>query len=180
MRYRSGFGWLELIIGILLILLGVLAFIRPDAALTGLVIVYGIAAIGMGIADIVLYVQVEKYTSFGPFLSLISGILSVMAGIMLLVYPKAGMLVLTILFPIWFIAHCISRLVHIGHIRFIAGPGIYYFSLVVNIIGLILGFMMFLQPIFTLTAISYLAGTYLLLLGIDAIVIAFSRVGRPF
>lgn len=178
MRRRSGFGWLELIIGILLILLGVLAFVRPNAALTGLVFVYGIAAIVMGIADIILYIQVERYTGFVSYLSLISGILSVMSGIMLLVYPGTGMVVLTVLFPIWFIAHCISRLVHINHIRYVAGKGIYYFSLVVNIIGLILGFMMFLRPLFTLTVISYLAGAYLILLGIDAIVIAFSRVGR--
>lgn len=177
MRRRSGFGWLELVIGILMILLGILAFARPDTALTGMVFAYGIAAIVMGIADIVLYIQVERYTGLGPVLSLISGILSVMSGIMLIVYPKAGMLVLTVLFPLWFIAHCISRLAHVGHIRFVAGKGIYYFSLIIYIIGLILGFMMLLSPLFTLTAVSYLAGTYLILLGIDAIVIAFSRVG---
>ena len=178
MRRRSGFGWLELIIGIFLLLLGIMAFVKPDAALTGVMLAYGVAAIMMGIADIILYIQVERYTGFGPYLSLISGILSVMSGIMLLMYPEAGMVVLTILFPIWFIAHCISRLVHIGHIRYIAGEGIYFFSLIVNIIGVMLGFMMFLRPLFTMTAISYIAGTYLILLGIDAIVIAFSHMGR--
>ena len=178
MRRRSGFGWMELIIGIFLILLGILAFIRPGAALTGLVLAYGIAAIAMGIADIVLYIQVERYTGFGPYLSLISGILSVMSGIMLLISPGTGMVVLTVLFPIWFIAHCISRLVHLGHIRYIGGQGIYYFSLIVDIMGLILGFMMFLRPLFTLATIGYLSGVYLILLGIDAIVIAFSSVGR--
>lgn len=177
MRRRSGFGWLELIIGILLVLLGILAFARPGAVLTGLVIVYGVAAVIMGVADIVMYIQVERYTGFGPYMSLISGILSVMSGVVLLVCPQAGIVVLTVMFPIWFIAHCISRLAHIGHIRYIAGEGVYYFSLVINIIGLILGCMMFLRPVFTMTAISYLAGAYLILLGIDAIVIAFSRAG---
>lgn len=177
MRRRSGFGWLELLIGILLMVLGVLAFARPDAALTGMVYAYGVAAIVMGVADIILYIQVEKYTGFGPILSLISGILSVMAGIMLMVYPGAGALVLTVLFPIWFIAHCISRLAQLDRIRFFAGRGIYYFSLIVNIIGLVLGFIMFLRPLLTMTAISYLAGIYLILLGIDAIVMAVSRMG---
>ena len=59
MRRRSGFGWLELLIGIGLIALGILAFAKPDFALTGLVFAYGIAAVVMGIADIVLYIQVE-------------------------------------------------------------------------------------------------------------------------
>lgn len=177
MRKRSGFGWLELAIGILLIILGILSFAKPGYILTGLVLAYGIVAIIMGIADIILYIQVERYTGFGPILSLISGILSVMSGLMLIVHPRAGTLVLTLLFPIWFIAHCISRLSNLHHIRLVAGNELYYFSLVINIIGLILGFMMLMSPVFTLKTIRCFAGIYLILLGIDSIVVAVSRMG---
>ena len=178
MKRHSGFGYLELVLGIVLIVLGILAFVSPDLALTGLVFAYGLAAIVMGIADIVLYIQVERYSGFGPVLSLISGILSVMSGIMLVVYPGAGVLVLTMLFPIWFIAHCISRLTRLSHIRFVAGDGIYSLTLILNVIGLVLGFLMFLRPLLTLTAIRCLAGCYLLLLGIDSVAMGFSRRGR--
>lgn len=71
MRRRSGFGWLELIIGILLIVLGIWTFVDPRNALTGMVFVYGIAAIITGVSDIILYVQAERYTGFGPVISLI-------------------------------------------------------------------------------------------------------------
>lgn len=178
MRRRSGFGWLEGITGAALIVLGVLAFARPDLALTGLAFAYGIAAVVMGIGDIVLYIQVERYTGFGPVIALISGILSVMSGIMLQVYPKVGALVLTLLLPIWFIAHCISRLTHLRLIRLTAGSGVYYFTLVINIIGLILGFLMLLSPMFTLTTIRCFAGSYLILLGVDGILMAMSPMGR--
>ncbi len=178
MKRRSGFGWVELILGIALIALGVLAFAKSDLALTGMVFVYGIAAVVMGAADIVLFINVQRYTGFGPTLSLISGILSVMSGVMLVVYPRTGALVLTVLFPIWFIAHCISRLTHLGHIRFVAGDGIYWFSLVVNIIGLVLGFLMVMNPFFTIRTIRCFASAYLLLLGVDSIVMAFSRMGN--
>ena len=178
MKRHSGFGYLELVLGIVLIVLGILAFVSPDLALTGLVFAYGVAAIVMGIADIVLYIQVERYSGFGPVLSLISGILSVMSGIMLVVYPGAGVLVLTMLFPIWFIAHCISRLTRLSHIRFVAGDGIYSLTLILNVIGLVLGFLMFLRPLLTLTTIRCFAGCYLLLLGIDGVAMAFSRLGR--
>ena len=104
---RAGFGWLELAIGMMLIVLGILALARPDFVLDSMVFAYGIAAVVMGVADIILYIRVERYTGFGPILSMISGILSVMTGVMLMVYPRAGVLVLTVLFPIWFIAHCI-------------------------------------------------------------------------
>ncbi len=178
MRRRSGFGWLELIIGILLIALGILAFAEPELALTSMVFVYGIAAVVMGVADILLFVSVERYTGFGPVLSLVSGILSVMSGIMLVAYPRTGVLVLTVLFPIWFIAHCISRFAHLSHIRFIVGRGTYYFILVINIIGLVLGILMLLNPLFTLTTIRCFASIYLILLGVDSVVMAFSNVGK--
>lgn len=178
MRGRSGFGWLELVIGIVLIVLGVFAFAVPDLALTGLVFAYGIAAVIVGVADIILFIEVERYTGLGPLLSLVSGVLSVMTGLVLVVYPSTGVLVLTLLFPIWFIAHGISRLVHLGHIRFVAGRGIYYFTLVINIIGLVLGFLMLFDPLFTLTTIRCFASAYLTLLGIDSVVIAVSRMGR--
>ena len=177
MRRRSGFGWLELAIGILLIVLGIWSFISPGLALTSMVFAYGIAAIIMGIADVVLCIKIERYTGFGPIISLISGILSIMSGVMLLVYPTAGALVLTLLFPIWFIAHCISRLTHLHYIRLTAGKRMYYFTLVINIIGLILGIMMLLSPLFTLATIRCFASSYFILLGIEGVLLAFSRMG---
>lgn len=176
MRKRSSFGWLELAIGVLLIILGVLVLVKPDLVMTSLVFAYGAAAVIMGVADIILYIQVNRFTGFGPMLSLISGILSVMSGIMLLVQPRIGVLVLTVLFPIWFIAHCISRLAHLGHIRFVAGNGMYYFTLTVNIIGLILGILMVFNPFFTLTTIRGFASAYLILLGIDSVALSVSQL----
>ena len=178
MKRRSGFGFLELIIGILLIVLGIFTFINPGHALTGLVFVYGLIAVGMGIADILLYVRVERYTGLGPIVSLVSGILSVMSGIMLLVYPGAGKWVLSLLFPIWFFAHCISRLAHVNTIRTLAGNAAYFFTLVLNILGLLLGCMMILHPVLSLMSISYIVGFYLLFLGIDSVVLALSRLGE--
>ena len=180
MRRRSGFGWMELIIGILLILLGIFTFLSPGSALTGVVIIYGVIAVIMGIADIIFYVKVEKYVGFGPSVSLISGVLSIMSGIMLLVYPNAGKWVLTLLFPIWFIAHCISRLSHLGTIRVVAGSFYYYFALIVNILGIVLGVIMILNPFISGISISLAVGAYLILTGVESVIIAFSRLGdRP-
>ncbi len=134
----------------------------------------------MGIADIIFYVKVEKYVGFGPSISLISGVLSIMSGIMLLVYPNAGKWVLTLLFPIWFIAHCISRLSHLGTIRVVAGSFYYYFALIVNILGIVLGVIMILNPFISGISISLAVGAYLILTGVESVIIAFSRLGdRP-
>lgn len=177
MRRRSGYGWLELIAGIVLVLLGIWALIDPGLALWGMVYAYGLAAIIMGIADIVLFIEVERYTGLGPVISLISGIFSVMSGIMLLVYPTAGILVMTLLFPIWFIAHCISRLSHLGYVRMVSGDGRYYFTMIIHIIGLVLGVLMLFSPLLTVTSIHYFASAYLILLGIDSIITALGPMG---
>ena len=84
--------------------------------------------------------------------SLISGIFSMMTGIALLAYPGIAEWIVALLFPLWFITHCISRLTHTALIRFIAGDFYYYFSLIVNILGLALGFLMLLRPVLTFVA----------------------------
>ena len=180
MRRRSGFGWLELVVGMVLIALGIWGFADPGRALTGLAVAFGLAAVAMGVADILLYIQVERFIGLGPELSLAAGILSVMSGIMLLAYPKAGVLALTLLFPIWFIAHCISRLCHLSIIRITAGNFYYYATLIVNIIGIVLGFLMIIWPALSLFSAGILIGTYLILLGVDSIAIAVSEIGSKW
>ena len=68
----------ELIVGLLLILLGIFTFVCPDSMLTGAIVIYGIIIIAMGVLDIVIYARLSLFTGFGPMLSLITGILSVM------------------------------------------------------------------------------------------------------
>lgn len=169
MKYRSTYGWLNLIIGLLLIVLSVVSFTKPIEFVTSLVVLYGLAALITGIVDIVFYCRMERHLGFGPTVALISGILSVMTGFMLLVYPGAGRWALTLLFPLWFLAHCISRLSHLNFLRLQGGRGYYYFVMIVNILGLILGCLMLLSPRLSLLSMNAVIGAYLLLLGADCV-----------
>ena len=114
---------------------------------------------------------------FRPAVSLISGIFSIMAGVMLLVYPGAGRWVMVLLLPLWFIAHCVSRLSHLNFIRVTAGEIYYWFALIVNIIGIILGIMMIARPMLSLFSAGFLIGTYLILLGVDSIMVGAGKLG---
>ena len=51
---------MDLIVGILLIALGVLTFVRPGSMLTGIVLLYGLIAILMGIEDILIYASARR------------------------------------------------------------------------------------------------------------------------
>ena len=171
MRDRSGFGWLALIVSILLVLLGIATFIWPEAALESFVMVYGVLAVATGIMDIAFYARVERHTGFGPMTALVSGILSVMCGFMLLVYPSAGQWAMTLLFPLWF-------LTHLNWVRLTAGRVNYTISLVLNILGIMLATLMLLHPVLSAVSMSLTIGFYLILLGVDGIVLALSSMGR--
>ena len=169
MRGRSGFGWSQFLMGVCLILLGLFTFLQPRSMFTGIAVLYGIAAVITGICDIVIYIKAERFTGFGPAVSLISGILSIMTGI--------AERIVSLLFPLWFITHCISRLAHVGVIRLMGGSFYYYFSLIVNTLGLVLGFMMLFQPFLALFTVGYLVAFLLLAFGVDCILMAFTDMG---
>lgn len=178
MNKRSCFGWFELVAGILLIAPRNF-HVYPSGKRPYMDNSYlRFTAIVMGVEDIVVYVKSARFTGFGPMLSLISGIMSVMCGIMILAYPEAGKWALTLLFPIWFIAHCISRLAHIGIIRMFECSFYYYFTVAVNIVGILLGFFMVFSPVLTfvtMRTVAYIAAVYLILFGSESIVAAFGR-----
>ena len=178
MKRRSGFGWLEMITGFLLIMLGILTFCRPGSVFTAFVILYGLIAIFTGVIDLVFYARMERYMGIGSVISLVTGVLSIMVGFLLLIYPGTGQWAVTILFPLWFLAHCVSRLFNLPLIRLRAGDGYYYFVLAVNIVGIILAFLMMMHPLITYLSVNFIMGIYLILTGIDSIVLAFSHIGE--
>lgn len=102
MTTRRRLGWMELIEGILLIALGIVTLVRPRGALTTLVAAYGVIALLTGLVDIAFYIVMEKHTGFGPTISLVTGILSVLAGCALIAHPEIGLNLLLIIFPVWF------------------------------------------------------------------------------
>lgn len=166
-------NWWELIAGIVMIALGIASLARPSLAVTGLVYAYGAAGVIVGVADILRYIRVERYTGFGPMVSLVAGVLSVMAGVVILVNPRVGMAVFSLLFALWFITHCVSRLASLSWLRFVAGRGAYYAALVLNLIGLVLGVLLVVLPAASVLTLGYLTAVYLIVLGVESLVMAF-------
>lgn len=178
MQKKSAFGWLELILGILFIALGIYTFMEPKFALSGFVIVYGIVAIICGIVDIVFYASMEKRTGFGPVAALVTGIFSVLFGVLLLFYSDIGIVAISIIFPLWFIAHCISRLSNVGFIKLAAGNGPFYLSLFLYISGIILGIILLFNLSASAVTFSYIIAVYLVILGIGSVVTSFYHLKK--
>ncbi|MCD7769792.1 MAG: DUF308 domain-containing protein [Oscillospiraceae bacterium] len=176
MRRKSDLGRLELIVGIALIALGLFTLFRPNKTITGAVVLYGIIAAVTGVSDIAFYIKMERRTGFGPAVSLVTGILQVIAGLLLVLHPGAGTTIIAIMFPLWFIAHCISKLSHLDVIRIRTGTANYYLTIVLNIIGLVLGFIMLFNPVLSVNTVGFVMAFYLVVLGIDSLTIAFSDI----
>ena len=111
----------------------------------------------------------------GPTISLVAGVFSVMVGVMLLIYPGTAEWVISLMLPIWFIAHCISRLAHIGMLRRELGKGFVILIAVLNVVGLLLGIAMLLDPVLSLISLGYIIGFCLILLGAESMTRAFER-----
>lgn len=85
---------------------------------------------------------------------------------------------MAILFPIWIIAHCISCLANLGFTRLVSGNTVYIISLIVNILGLMLGLTLFFNPWASALTFAYIVGLYLILLGVENILLAISKLGE--
>ena len=59
-----------------------------------------------------------------------------------------------LLFPLWFLTHCISNLTHLNWVRLTAGRVNYTISLVLNILGIMLATLMLLHPVLSAVSMS--------------------------
>lgn len=158
-----------LILGILFILISLLAFSNPGGSLSAIVIFFAVLAIINGIFSIVVRNQIKNMTGTRVTVFLILGIIELLLGIVLLFNLSAGIIAITYVFAFWFIAGALRNLFFLDHARTF-GNGHYWFTLIINLIGVVVGFMLFFDPIVSALTISFLVGLYLMLIGIFYII----------
>ncbi|MZM07541.1 hypothetical protein GT958_09365, partial [Bifidobacterium pseudocatenulatum] len=75
-------------------------------------------------------------------------------------------------FAVWFIADSVFALLAADLAKGVSN-GYYWFTVIVNILGIILGIMLLFNPISSALTLSFLVGFYFMLFGITHIVYAF-------
>lgn len=92
--------WVLLLRGVIAIVFGVLAWLQPGTSLLALVLLFYIAiwAIATGALEIVAAIRLRREIA-GEWLLILAGLASVVFGVVLLVNPAAGLLVL-----LWLVA----------------------------------------------------------------------------
>ncbi|MCI1893570.1 MAG: DUF308 domain-containing protein [Lactobacillus sp.] len=173
-RTHFGFDWGEFMTGIALILAGVVVLHHPGATLATLTFLFALVAIIRGIATLAAFAKLREFTGKLAWLTLISGILDLILGVVFLFNLQAGALTLAYLFAIWFVIDSIANLANAGQMR-AAGTGWFILNLVLDIFALVVSVLLLMQPVVAAVGMVILLATAFFLLGLNAILLAFAR-----
>ena len=162
--------WLALLRGIFMVLFGIIALVSPGIALLTLVWVFGFYAILDGIAAIVIGIRTRGEPHW--VWTIVQGVVSVLAGVIALIWP--GVTALTLLFVVAFWAIVLG----IGEIGGAfasskSGSNVWGWTLAAGILNVIFGVLLLIWPASGILTLIWLVGIFTLAGGIALSVVAF-------
>jgi uncharacterized membrane protein HdeD (DUF308 family) len=162
--------WSLLIRGIAAIIFGILALFWPDRVLETLITLLGIFVLVVGIVF-----TVGAVAHRGPgrhwLRHLIPGIIGIVIGIITIAWPAATTVFLIYLIAIWALIHGIGEIHAALHLRKdVAGE---WMPLVIGIASVVIGVILFFQPLMAGAMIMWLVGLFILILGVLWLIMAF-------
>ncbi|MBO0470359.1 DUF308 domain-containing protein [Enterococcus sp. DIV0242_7C1] len=169
---RNGIDWGSLVLGILFVLTALISFQDPAGNLIAIVMVFAFFAIIKGIFEIFVRNRLKELTGYKAYGPIILGVIDIIIGIYLFFNLNIGIAVLPFVFAIWFIADSVFGLFALDLAKSVS-TGYFWFTLIINVLGIILGFMLLMDPLTSALTLSFLVGFYFMLYGITHIVYAF-------
>lgn len=173
-RKSFGFDWGQFITGILFLIAAFVVMRYPLATLKTVTFIFAVVAIIRGIAILAGYSTLRQLTGKLAWVSLLMGIFDLVIGVIFLVNSNFGVATITMMFAIWFLVDSVGSLFNVGHLR-IAGTGWFVLYLVLDILAVIVSLMLFMQPVVAAITLVTLLSMFLVLFGIECIVLAFAR-----
>src|SRR3954454_15933838 len=144
--------WVVALLGVLSIAAGVLALAYPDITLLVLGLIVGINLVFIGAVWVGL-ATTEVHTDGGRVLRFIVGFLAILAGLVCLVRPGAGVLTLLIALSFWFILVGVSDLT-----RAMETHEDRVISIVLGVVSIAAGVVIVANPDIGLATLALIAG----------------------
>lgn len=166
------FDWASFFLGVLFILVSLVSFQDPVGNLQAIVAVFGIIAIVKGIFELFFRSKVRELTGFKVKMPMVLGVFDLVIGILLLFNINAGVMALPFIFSIWFLIDSIVGLFTSDHAKMVS-TGYFWFTVIINILGVIVGFILLFNPLSAALTLSFLVGFYFMLFGITEIIYSF-------
>ena len=146
---------------IMMIILAIFLIGKPVATLEAFVIAFSSIMIVEGIISFVNYFTVDKTYSLTSF-DLISGIITTLTGVLLFIYRTSLINVFPIILGIWIIINNLFKMQISINLSTIESSGWTYF-LLLNILLIIFGIVLIINPFTSLVAITTMSGIILLI-----------------
>ena len=167
--------WLWVLFGVLSIVAGALAIINPDLSLLALAILFGSYLIVAGIFDLMAGVTADDVDTTRRVLGIILAILSLLAGIICLLRPGAGIFALVILLGAFLV---VSGVIELAGAASDDRP---WLSALLGVVDVVLGIVILAVPDIGLITLALLFGISLVVRGAVAIAIGLRlrRLASP-
>jgi uncharacterized membrane protein HdeD (DUF308 family) len=169
----SSAWWILAIRGAAAIVFGVLALVWPGITILALVIVFGAYAIVDGVFALVGAIRGVPGES-RPWLALV-GVLGIVAGILVFVWPGITTLVLLMLIAAWFVVTGIFEIVAAIRLRAVLENE--WMTVVSGVLSVVFGILLFIWPVRGAIALAWLIGVFAIVYGAALLVAAFRMRG---
>ena len=169
---RRSVDWGSLLLGVLFVIVSLLSFQDPVGNLVAIVMVFAVFAFLKGIFEIIGRNRLKELTGYKAKMPLVVGIIDILIGIFFLFNVNAGVMALPFVFAVCFIIDSIFALFVTDLAKNIS-TGYYWFTVIINILGIFLGIVLLFNPISSALTLSFLVGFYFMMFGITHIVYAF-------
>ena len=164
--------WLMLIVGILAVIAGILVFAFPLETYVSLSILFGVLMVLVGAAQLIVASSSNNYLMMRGYV-IVGGVLDVLLGLFLCLYPGITIFLLPILLGIWMLYHSFMIIAFGGDLDTfdVGGQGMVVGS---GILLLILSILILMNPFSAgIAAVVVLTGVGLVVFGIILMMLAF-------
>jgi uncharacterized membrane protein HdeD (DUF308 family) len=162
--------WLVLLRGIFMGIFGIIALVSPGIALLALVWIFGCYAILDGIAAIVIGIRTRGEPHW--VWTIVQGVVSVLAGVIALIWPGVTALALLFVVAFWAIMLGIGEIAGAFASRR-SGSNAWGWTLAAGILNVVFGILLLIWPASGILTLVWLVGIFTLVGGVALIMLAF-------
>ncbi len=163
--------WLMLVVGILSVIAGILVFVFPLETYVTLSILFGVLMILVGAAQLILSSSSNNYLMMRGYF-IVGGVLDVLLGLFLCLYPGITIFLLPILLGIWMLYHSFMIIAFGGDLDTFDAGG-HGFVVGSGILLLILAILILMNPFSAgIAAVVVLTGVGLVVFGLILIMLS--------
>lgn len=156
--------WLLMLSGLLCIVAGILVFVYPVESYMTLGILFGVLMLIVGAAQLIIAASSGNYLTMRGYV-IVGGVLDLLLGIFLCVYPAVTLVLLPILLGIWMMYHSFMIIAFGGDLEILKVKGGIW-SILGGILLLLLSILILLNPFGAgITAVVVITGIALLVFG---------------